>query len=120
MNTIDLRRHLMHLCLEVQGQFIRKLLGRCGQSHAYQEWRTTDGGRGPNHRYRISEDLAKVAQDNHSPSRGTVNAVRNRWYATLSKREQALSYDMEQMLSIHERMRNQKPTLELRGEERAV
>jgi hypothetical protein len=40
-------------------------------------------------------------------------------YTTLSKREKALIYDTEQMLSIRERMRNQEPIPELSGEKRA-
>jgi hypothetical protein len=65
----------------------------------------------------IGPQWQKIAT--HLPGR-TVHDVRNRWYATLSKREQALIYDTEQILSIRERMRNQEPIPELRGEEWAV
>jgi hypothetical protein len=43
----------------------------------------------------------------------TANAIKNRWYATLQKREQALMRDTETMLDIRERMKRGMPIPEI-------
>jgi hypothetical protein len=43
----------------------------------------------------------------------TANAIKNRWYAVLQKREQALIRDTETMLDIRDRMRRGMPIPEI-------
>jgi hypothetical protein len=104
----------LHLCLEVQGQSIHKSLGPYGQFHACHEWRagllqplapwTAAADRTISiGSHRIGPKWQKIAI--RLPGR-IISAVRNRRYTTLSKREEALIYDTEQMFSIRERMPN--------------
>jgi hypothetical protein len=101
----------LYLHLKVQEQSISKLLGPYGQSHACQEWReglfqplgpwtTAENRITYIELHRIAPTWRKI--ESHLPVR-TVDTVKNRWYATFSRREQALIYDMEHKFSVREK-----------------
>jgi hypothetical protein len=104
-------RRLM-LCLQFEEQSISRLLGQCGAENAVSRWSTENQIQGDwtseedNLIYRIFRKKGPRWKELESRlSERTANAIKNRWYATLQKRESNILMDTAAIVDVREKLR---------------